>query len=219
VPRSCCAGEGISRQFDAKRVAADLERYRRHGPDRTTRLLIDGLRKALSQANVRDGTLLDVGAGVGVIHHEMLKRDVREAIHVELASEQLVVARQEVERRGHRSLVRFIEGDFVDLADSVDPADIVTLDRVICCYPEMEPLVERSASKAKWLYGAVYPRQAWWVRLMIGIENAVHRLRRSTFQTYIHPSSAIDGVLRGAGLRLVSLVRTLAWEVVVYHRG
>ena len=100
---SGCVGEEISRQFDAKKVAADLERYRRHGPDRTTQLLISGIRKALSQTSVRDGILLDGGAGVGVIHHEMLEQDVRDAIHVELAPAQLAVARQEVERRGRRT--------------------------------------------------------------------------------------------------------------------
>ena len=218
MPCSGCRCEGIARQFDARTAAADLERFRRHGPDRTTRLLIERIRTALAQTSVRDGTLLDVGGGVGVIHHEMLERDIRDAIHVDLASTQLAMARQETERRGHSPRVHFIEGDFVDVADSIHSADLVTLDRVICCYPDMETLVERSASKAKWVYGAVFPRHAWWVRLVIGVENAFRRLKRSAFQTYVHRSSAIDAVLHEHGLRLFDRERTFVWEIVVYRR-
>lgn len=38
-------------------------------------------------------------------------------------------------------LGRFRYGDFVSLAPDLETADLVTLDRVVCCYPELEPLV------------------------------------------------------------------------------
>ena len=51
-------------------------------------------------------------------------------------------------------------------------ATIVTLDRVICCYPDMERLVRTSAEKARRLYGAVYPRERWWARVGVALMNA-----------------------------------------------
>ncbi len=39
-------------------------------------------------------------------------------------------------------------GDFVEVAGSIQPADIVTLDRVICCYPDVERLVGLSSQRA-----------------------------------------------------------------------
>ena len=37
--------------------------------------------------------------------------------------------------------VRYEVGDFVALAPDVEPADVVALDRVVCCYPDMAALV------------------------------------------------------------------------------
>ena len=44
------------------------------------------------------------------------------------------------------------------MSDEIEAADVVTLDRVICCYPDMEALVGRSAERALRLYGLVHPR-------------------------------------------------------------
>jgi hypothetical protein len=52
----------------------------------------------------------------------------------------------------------FQYGDFVALAPALSAADVVTLDRVICCYDDMPALVGRSAALAERLYGVVYPR-------------------------------------------------------------
>jgi hypothetical protein len=83
----------------------------------------------------------------------------------------------------------------------------------------MERLVERSAAKARRLYGAVYPRDKWWTRAGITIENFIRRLRRSAFRAYVYSPSAIDAVLRRAGFERRSVQRTLVWEVVVYLRS
>jgi hypothetical protein len=49
------------------------------------------------------------------------------------------VAQDEANRRGHAEQVQFLHGDFLALAPAIAPADLVTLDRVLCCYPELEP--------------------------------------------------------------------------------
>ena len=69
---SCAQCEGIEHQFDRGEARKKLRHFRRRGPDKTTRLLIEGLRAALSTSNTHDATLLDIGAGVGAIHHELL---------------------------------------------------------------------------------------------------------------------------------------------------
>jgi hypothetical protein len=60
---ACCCDftDTVDQQFTNKKAAKELERYRRKGVGSTTRLLLDGI----SHAGVTDGTLLDVGAGVG----------------------------------------------------------------------------------------------------------------------------------------------------------
>ena len=112
----------------------------------------------------------------------------------------------------------YVHGDFVSLAASIPDADIVTLDRVICCYDNVKALVSLSASKARRLYGAVYPRSTWWMRLPLFLENTRYRLRRSPFRAFVHPSQLVDQLIRNAGLRPIYQQNTLAWQVVVYQR-
>jgi 2-polyprenyl-3-methyl-5-hydroxy-6-metoxy-1,4-benzoquinol methylase len=135
---SSCQCAGCNSQFGIEHAAKDLKRYRENGPDPTTRLLLD----AIKTHGLQGATLLDVGAGIGVIHHELLSAGARSAVHVDATDANLQIAEQEASRQGHRDKVTFLRGDFVELARKISPADIVTLDRVICCYPNMEELVD-----------------------------------------------------------------------------
>lgn len=214
----CAQCIGIEEQFDAATARAQLRKFRRRGPDRTTRMLLDDLRAAMRR-DAPLATLLDIGAGVGAIHHTLLDQGVERAIHVDASTAYLSAARDEAERRGHGGRVEFHRGDFVELAPGVPVADVVTLDRVICCYPEMRELVTRAGERARVLFGAVFPRAGWWVRAGAAAINAYMRLRRSAYRTYLHPPTEIDATLRSVGLRRRSLRRTVAWEVVVYEHG
>lgn len=214
----CAQCVGIETQFGRAEAKSKLRRFRRRGPDKTTRLLIEALRAALEEADARRAVLLDVGAGVGTIHHELLDGRLARAIHVDASTAHLTVAREETERRGHAACVEFVHGDFVTIADDLPAADVVTLDRVICCYHDREGLVSRSAEKATRLYGAVYPRDVVWMRVAIATINLVQRLKRSPFRVFLHDPSAVDATLRAAGLEPRHRQRTLGWEVVVYER-
>ena len=215
---TCAQCEGIELQFDQAAARKKLRQFHRRGPDKTTRLLIDALRGALDDADTRDSVLLDIGAGVGAIHHALLDGRVTRAVHLDASVAHLSVARDETARRGHGDRVEFVHGDFVALADTIPVADVVTLDRVICCYPDMERLVRLSAQKAGRLYGAVYPRAVGWMRVGIAAVNVLQWVKRSPFRVFLHSPSAIDGVLRAAGLERRVVRRTAGWEVVVYER-
>lgn len=216
---SCAQCKGIESQFDRGEARKKLRHYRRRGPDKTTRMLIEDLRAALAASDAHDSVLLDIGAGIGAIHHELLNGRVSRAVHVDASTAQLAAAREETERRGHSGRVEFVFGDFVALADTIPAADIVTLDRVICCYDDMPQLVVRSSEKSRFVYGAVYPREGWWTRLAVRGSNLVFRLKGSPFRTFVHPPSAIDALLVSRGFRRRSVRRTVAWEVAVYARA
>ena len=110
-------------------------------------------------------------------------------------------------------------GDFVALADAIPPADLVTLDRVICCYPDMPALVDRSAARASAIYGLVYPRDRWWIKLGIGLFNGVSWLRRHRFRAFVHPTAAVDGIVRGHGFAPPVVRTNPIWQVAVYTRA
>jgi magnesium-protoporphyrin O-methyltransferase len=214
VPCSQC--DAIEQQFDDREARRQVRRLRRRGPARTTRLLIDAIRHALGGRQQQDLLLLDIGAGIGAIHHELLDGTVARAIHVDASTAHIAAARSEADRRGHGSQVEFTLGDFATLADTIPDADVVTLDRVICCYPDVDLLVSRSAAKARRVYGAVFPRRVPWMRAAIWSVNLFQRARGSAFRVFMHDPARIDTLLRAVGLYPVSRRPTLGWEVVVY---
>jgi len=211
---TCCQCQGIERLFDRREALRKLRAYARHGPDRTTRLLLD----AMKAESIEGATLLDIGGGIGVTQLELLSAGLRSATDVDASSAYLDVAREEAQRRGHGDRVTYHHGDFVALAEKIDPADIVTLDRVICCYHDMPALVEASAAKARRLYGVVYPRDAWWTRCFSASENMVFRLRCHPYRSFIHPTRLVDTLVRGAGLERRNLHQGAFWQVVLYAR-
>ena len=211
---NCCSNEAIAQQFSRESAEEELDRYRREGPLPTTQALI----RALVARGVSNTEVLDIGAGIGAIHHALLKQGARRAVHVDISSDYVEVARAEAERIGHANRVQFVQGDFVAVAPEIEAADIVTLDRVICCYADMESLVTRSAERARRLYAAVYPRDRLRVRIGIVLMNVGKALCRSEFRSYFHAPQRIDQLLRAFGFERGSTQRTWFWEVVVYVR-
>lgn len=215
---SCSQCDGIEAQFGDAAARKQLRRFRRRGPDKTTRLLIDSVRAALGGSSASTAALLDIGGGVGAIHHELLEGAVSTATHVDASTSYLAAAREETARRGHAGRVDFVHGDFVSESEKIPNADVVTLDRVICCYHDMPGLVERSAAKARRFYGAVYPRGTWGMGVALRAINTWLRVKRSAFRVFHHRPADIDAVLRAAGLNRRLLRQTWGWEIVVYER-
>jgi magnesium-protoporphyrin O-methyltransferase len=211
---NCAQCQGIEELFGQKYVTRELSRYRAKGPDKTTRMLAEAIKKE----GVDGLTLLDVGGGLGAIQHELLRVGAQEATDVDASSAYIAAARDEAKRRGLAERIHHLHGDFVDLAGSIAPADIVTLDRVICCYPDMEELVGLSAARASRLYGLVYPRDAWWVKIVLALQNLFFRLRGNPFRSYVHSSRRVEALVKGKGLQRRSFRQTLAWQVIVYAR-
>lgn len=210
---SCRQCEGIEREFDAKVARRELRRYRRKGPRKTTRILLDAVRKDASGK-----TLLDVGGGVGVIPFELLEAGARRCTGVDASPAYLDVAREEADRRGIADRIDWRKGDFVELADEVEPADVVTLDRVICCYPDMEALIAASTARARIAYALVYPRDEWWMRTVPAALNLLFRVRRSPMRFFVHLSDRVDAEVRRHGFAPQIHRTTLMWQVAVYRR-
>ena len=59
MPGCCCSPfeRSADQNFNQKKAAQELKRYREKGPGQTTRLLVDGV----AQAGIRGGTVLDIG--------------------------------------------------------------------------------------------------------------------------------------------------------------
>jgi 2-polyprenyl-3-methyl-5-hydroxy-6-metoxy-1,4-benzoquinol methylase len=211
---TCSQCQGIEDLFSEKYVSGELKRYRKNGPDKTTRILIEALKKE----GVEGETLLDIGGGLGAIQHALLRAGVHSARDIEASMAYLVAAKDEAALRGFSGQVDFRHGNFVELAEEVPPAGIVTLNRVICCYPEVEKMVALSAARAEKLYALVYPRTDWWMKIWQVLQSAFLRLTNSRFRTYLHPTEKVEALVRDQGFKRRFYRRTFTWQIVVYGR-
>lgn len=213
---ACCGEcEAIDRHFGSDRVAGELATYLRRGPTGTSRLIL----RALGGLSPPVESILDIGAGIGVLHHELIRGGAGSAVHVEAASAYLEAAQRESVRRGHAERVRFLHGDFLALAPSIAPADLVTLDRVVCCYAAFEPLIRLSAERARRFYVLSFPHDRWYVRAHTRWQNFRRRRAGNPFRTFVHPVPEIRAQISAAGFEVQRSCRTLTWQVLVCARG
>ena len=211
----CCEAEVLDHQFGPKRAAADLRRYRRRGPLSATELMLRGLEASMPAA----ATLLDIGGGVGVLHHVLLDRGVSHAWEVEPSAAFLQAAAEEAERRGHTGRVEFIHAEVRQAADRLPVADVVTMDRVICCDPDYESLLHLALGKAQRIFAYSYPRARWGVRAVTTSQNAVRRLRGRQFRVFVHPPDQMEALVRAAGFERIFQAQSAVWYAGVYTRA
>jgi SAM-dependent methyltransferase len=204
----------VGNEFGERQARRDLAAYRSRGPDRTTKWLIEGL----AAGGVAGSTVLDIGAGVGAVHLALLEAGAVSAVDVDGSPAYVEVARAEARRAGRSDDVRHETGDFVALAPTIAPADLVALDRVVCCYPDMSALVRLSVALARRRYGLVYPRDTWWIRAGGVVLNSIARLARQRVRAWVHRTAEVDAIVRAAGFTPRLERSTLFWRVVVYER-
>jgi hypothetical protein len=213
---SCCAfGNTADEHFNADKVAKELAQYRRKGPGPTTRRLRDGL----VSAGLRQGTLLDIGGGLGILSLELLDAGFSRAVVVDASSAYLAAASGEAIRRKRSAFTEFTHGDFLIVAGKLAPSTVVTLDRVVCCYPSYGPLLDQALQLAKTGFAMSYPRDRWFVRAGIWLENAMRRRSRNAFRTFVHPPSEMIRIIEEAGFELASRQLTMTWSSDVFVKS
>ncbi|MHB1482277.1 MAG: class I SAM-dependent methyltransferase [Bellilinea sp.] len=198
-----------------KWAQSDLAQYRRGKQNRTTKMLI----RSLIDSGVGEQTLLDIGGGIGEIPLELLAAGAASATSVEISTAYINTARREAARKGLAERISWLHGDFVTLADQVPDADIVALNRTVCCYPDYQALVGQSVSKAGRIYALVIPRDWWINRLALKIMNWFYKAQKSLYVAYVHPVDEIDQMIQSRGFKPQYRQSTLGWHVWVYARG
>lgn len=182
------------------------------------------LLEALEEAGLRDRTVLDVGCGVGDLAIEAVARGAARASGVELSPRAVEEARRLAAERhvADRTSFRLGDGSKVPLPS----ADVVVLNRVFCCYPDVDALLENSLTAARDVYAFTAPPSTglagMFVRLQTRLSNVWYRLRDRKFQgfrVFVHDVSMLDGRIRAAGFRPVrSERRRVVWHMAVYVR-
>ncbi len=172
----------------------------------------------LEHEGIEGATVLEVGGGVGELQVELLKRGAVRASNLELSpaydDEAARLLREAgVEERAERRL-----HDLAADPDGVEAADVVVLNRVVCCYPDYERLLGAAADHARRLLVFSYPPRNLISRLMIGAQNLFFRLRGKEFRTFAHPPERMLVVPERLGLRRVYAHHPVIWQIAGFER-
>lgn len=202
------------RFFNTKEAERRLRRYRASGLD----LLARGIVDYLADRKIEGASLLEVGGGVGDLQIEMLRAGVAGAVNIELSAGYEVTAHRLLGEEGLEDRVTRRLGDFVEEQGSLDPADIVILNRVVCCYPWPERMLPAAVSKTQRFLGLVFPKDTWWMKTSIGLGNTWMAIRNCAFRGFVHPVADMEALVVDAGLVARHRQGNFGWQAVVFER-
>ena len=210
-PERCCFDDWVD-SWTSKAT-------RRPTAAKVTASLLD----AITEAGVTDRTVLDVGCGIGDLAIEVVTRGGASGTGYDLSTKAIEEARRLAVSRGVGDRMRFEVGDGAKL--DLPAADIVVINRVVCCYPDTEHLLEHTLVAAGSVFAMTAPASSGVRgvvnRLWSTFENVGYRLRPSKyggFRVFIHDLDRIDERIRAAGFRRVKHQRRVVWELAVYTR-
>ena len=211
----CCTPKGYSQIFSERSARAQARSYRRKGPDDTSRRIVE----LLKGQGVEGKTLLEVGGGIGAIQLELLKLGLARAVSIELTPTYEESAGALLREAGVESRVERRVMDFVDAGAEIEAADIVVMNRVICCYPDLPRLAGAAAEHAKGLLVMSFPKERWWTRIIAWMTNFGMAATRREFRFFLHPMRQIEAVTREHGLKPAISQPGLFWQITAMQRG
>jgi methyltransferase family protein len=211
---SCCNPRGCNQFFGPRFARRMAKQYRKRGLDNTSRRMVD----FLEQRGIEDATVLELGGGVGEIQIELLKRGAARAVNLELSPAYDAEAHRLLREAGLEGRVERRQHDIAADPEGVEPADVVVLHRVVCCYPDYARLLGAAAEHARRLVVLSYPPRNTISRLFVAGQNLVFRLLRKEFRAFAHPPAAMLAVLGEHGLRSTFAHRGFVWRVAGLER-
>jgi 16S rRNA G966 N2-methylase RsmD len=209
-----CDRLGCERFFGPRFARRLARHYRRHGVDKTARRMVTFLQRR----GIEGATVLEIGGGVGEIQIELLKRGAAYAVNLELSPAYEPEARQLIHEAGLQDRTERRLHDIAVDPEGIEPADMVVLHRVVCCYPDYERLLSTAADHARRLLVFSYPSHNLLARAAIAAQNSAFRLLRKEFRAFVHPPQAMLAVLAERGLHVTYAHHGLAWQVAGLER-
>ena len=213
---ACPADPRIARFFDAE--AAD-ERAKSEYPGLAA--VSERLRDTLLSLDPTGTTVLELGCGRGALLLQLGEAGAAHATGLDLSPTSIDTARHRFEEAQLSERAQLSVGDAARVA--LEAHDWVILDRVMCCYPDVERLLANTLPAARRLYAFTVPTSRGWrgvaARLAVGFENVWNTLRGKPCPGYVHNLDQIEERLLSAGFRLRLRDRQRLWHVAVYERS
>jgi magnesium-protoporphyrin O-methyltransferase len=212
----CCSANAACAEFFGERMARRaLRHYRRKGLDGDARTMVEWA----SEGGVDGASVLEVGGGIGAVAASLLDRGAGRAVNLEVVPGWEPFALELAADRGIADRSEFRVGDLLLDPGAAEPADVVALQRVVCCNPEGVRLAGLAARLARRTLVLSYPRDVVWTRWGVAAANALERLRGQSFRAFVHPPPAILAAAVAEGLEIAHRERGAVWESAALRRA
>lgn len=208
---NCC---GADKLFDLRGAQKEMKKYKHKGAKKTTKKLLE----LLFHKEISEKTLLDIGGGIGVIQWSFLEKGGKNTMDVDASKAYLEVARLYAEENDFLDKVQFQYGDFVEKSDEINTYDYVTLDKVVCCYPDYESLLAQALKKCYKTIGLIYPMGGLISKFFAQMEQVYFYFKKIPFATYIHSPRDIESFILSKGFKAVHKKISFPWLVQIYDR-
>ena len=209
----CCTLEGTDKLFSSQ---ADryARKFRKKGLDRAQRAIM----RVLEQRGLRGRSVLEVGCGVGGLILSLLRKGGSSGFGIEISQGMIAKARELAGEFGMSVRTTYLRGDFATLEGEVPIADIVVLDKVLCCYPDPDVLIERSSARAAIYYAVSYPRDAVMARSYFTATERLGTMLKWSFHPFYHKPRDLDELIFRQGWEEMDAETTPMRQVKVFRR-
>ena len=130
--KSCCRAQSCERFFKPSLARRSLETYQKKGLDQLERDLVSHIAPDARTA----ARVLEIGAASGGSRPSSSKQVRSRGRVVELVAAYEPFASELAREKGLERRTAFRVVDILERPDDVEPADIVVLNRVVCCSPD-----------------------------------------------------------------------------------
>lgn len=206
----CCGADKI---FDLKGAVKEMKKYRKKGPGRITSKILE----KLSEQDLKNKTLLDIGGGIGAICWFFLRNGGARILDVDASGAYLHEAEKFAIENGWSEKCRFIQGDLSTIKEKIAKHDFVTLDKVVCCYPDYKLLLGKATELCREELTLTFPVSNVISRLIIRLSGFYFYFRNNAFRTYIHSPVEIMKYIESKGFISVHQSVTYPWHLQVYR--
>jgi hypothetical protein len=210
----CCRAGACEEIFTGRFARRSLENLRRKGLGDVEQRMV----AIASESGVEGTRILEIGGGLGALQAELLDAGAARGEVVELVAAYEPYARELARERGLEERTSFRVVDVLEEPEAVEPADVVLLNRVVCCSPDGVELARRSAALSTRTLVLSFPRDVFWVRFGLRVVNAGLAVFGRSFRVFAHPRHALVAAAEGEGLSFAGGWRGTLWELTAFRR-
>lgn len=209
IKEHCC---GADLFFDKKTADKKYNAYLKKGASRVTAKMILQLQKQFIEGK----SLVDIGGGIGTLQWWFLENGGNKTVDIDASSGYLKQAKEHAIKMGWESKSEFMLGDCVDVFPQIDIADFITLDKVVCCYPNYREILETTCDKATKSVSLSYPMDGFISQLVRKTGDIILSFQKNPFRPFVHPVAEIRDVFKQKGFDRVSHSLVFPWHVETY---